>query len=144
MYQNFSYMLCVVCFSIDLLVYSYFLSCVPSLIPFIVLMLQLIVFWNFAILICVYQMSAYCFHKQVYRCANHVCVNNLYFTLGLVCILVDIITHNSLRTLLSLFSLSVLLCQNNTRHIIQEIIKVYICSFYCKILPYSYYTYNLA
>jgi hypothetical protein len=48
-----------VCYSIDLLVYSYFLSCVPSLIPCIVLMLQLIVFLNFAILISVYQISAY-------------------------------------------------------------------------------------
>jgi hypothetical protein len=123
-------MLCVVCFSIDLLVYSYFLSCVPSLIPFIVLMLQLIVFWNFAILICVYQMSAYCYtNKYTDALTMFAKINNLYFTLGLVCILVDIITHNSLRTLLSLFSLSVLLCQNNTRHIMQEIIRVYVCSF---------------
>ena len=90
-------------------------------------------------------MSAYCYtNKYTDALTMFAKINNLYFTLGLVCILVDIITHNSLRTLLSLFSLSVLLCQNNTRHIIQEIIKVYICSFYCKILPYSYYTYNLA
>ena len=130
MYLNFSYMLRVVCFSIDLLVYSYFLSCVPSLIPFIVLMLQLIVFWNFVILICVYQMSAYCYtNKHTDALIMFAKINNLYFTLGLVCILVDIITHNRLCTLLSLFSLSVLLCQNNTKHIIQEIIKVYICSF---------------
>ena len=119
-----------VCYSIDLLVYSCFLSCVPSLIPFIVLILQLIVFWNFAILISVYQISAYCYtNKFIDALAMLAKINNLYFTLGLGYILVDIITHNSLCTLLSLFSLSVFICQNNTRHMIQEIIRVYFCSF---------------
>ena len=121
--------MCDVCYSIDLLVYYYYLSCVPSLTPIIVLMLLFIVFWNFVILICVYQISAYCYTSKFTDALTMFAkINNLYFTLGLVCILVDIITHNSLRTLLSLFSLSVCLCQNNTRHIIQEIIRVYFCS----------------
>ena len=121
--------MCEVCYSIDLLVYYYFLSCVPSSAPIIVLMLLLIVFWNFIILICVYQISAYCYtNKFTDALTMFVSINNLYFTLGLDYILVDIITHSSLRTLLSLFSLSVFLCQNNTRHIIQEIIRVYFCS----------------
>ena len=123
-------MLCDVCYSIDLIVYTYFLSCVPSLAPFIVLMLRFTVVWNFVILICVYQIYAYCYtNKFTDALTMFAYINNISFTSGLVYILVDIITHNSLCTLLSLFSLSVILCQNNTRRIIEEIIRVYCCSF---------------
>ena len=93
-------------------------------------MLLFIVFWNFVILICVYQISAYCYTSKFTDALTMFAkINNRYFTLGLVYILVDIITHSSLCALLSLFSLSVFLCQNNTRHIIQEIIRVYFVRF---------------